>query len=160
VDWLVRLPGKKSIVLLSTGVDSSQQIDWAALRSKLQTTDVKIFPVSLSAEIRRPVNPEKMSPVQKEARGKIVEDFAKADELLRNLAIATGGRSYFPQNQAEFTKTYQEISELLGHEYVLAFAPPLVDGKIHQLRVEAKRGGLKVDHRPAYLAATSGGPVN
>jgi len=160
VGWMAQLPGKKSVVLLSTGVDSSQQPDWVSLSSKLQTTDVKIIPVSLSAEIRKPVNPRKMSPAQKDAREKIAKDFAKADELLRNLAIATGGRCYFPQSQAEFAKTYQEISELLRHEYILAFAPPAVDGKIHQLHVEVKREGLKVDHRPAYLAAASNGLEN
>ena len=146
------------MVLLSTGVDSSPQPDWQAFHSKLLTSDVQIIAVSLSAAMRTSAEPKKLSPTQTQARSRLAEDFARADDLLKNLASTTGGRAYFPQNREEFARTYHEVSELLRHQYLLAYAPPALDGKVHQLRVEVRRTGFRVGHRPAYLAAASSGP--
>lgn len=154
VDWLGRLSGKKSIVLLSTGVDSSEATDWAGLRKKLLNTDVQVIAVSLSGEIRGPAKPRQLTQTQKEARAKLADGFAKSDKLLQDLSTVTGGRAYFPQNRTEFARAYEEIAELLRHQYILGFAPPVLDGKVHQLRVEVKGEGLKIDHRPAYLATS------
>jgi len=54
VDALARYPGKKAIVLLSTGVDTSPDVQWDALLTKLETSDVRILAVSLSGDIRKP----------------------------------------------------------------------------------------------------------
>lgn len=153
LDSLTRLPGKKSLVLISTGVDSSDRQDFSELRRELQIADVRMFSVSLSATIQAPVNPKKLSARQLEARAKVAADFLKADSLMKELAEATGGRAYFARNAEEFRKSYAEIAELLRHEYSLSFAPTSLDGKVHALRVEVEKTGLKVDHRPAYLAA-------
>jgi hypothetical protein len=81
--------------------------------------------------------------------------FVEADASLRHIASATGGRVYFARNTKEFSKAYAEIAELLRNEYSLAFAPAVFDGKVHALRVEVKCSGVRIDHRPAYLAAAS-----
>jgi hypothetical protein len=62
---------------------------------------------------------------------------------------------YFARNAKEFAKAYGEIADLLRHEYSLAFEPKVLDGKAHALRVEVKRLGARVDHRPAYLATSA-----
>jgi hypothetical protein len=43
IDWLAALPGKKSVVILSTGVDTSSEEKWQAIERKLQTSDVRIL---------------------------------------------------------------------------------------------------------------------
>jgi len=153
VEWLARLRGKKTIVLLSTGVDSSESDNLDLLRSKLQIEDVRIISVSLSGDIRKPVRRRRLTAQEKQDRANLKEGFASADKALRELSAATGGRVYFARNAKEFGKAYAEIAELLRHEYSLAFAPTAFDGKVHALRVEVKGKGLLVDHRPAYVAA-------
>jgi VWFA-related protein len=153
VHALARIPGKKTIVLLSTGVDTSPDVNWDFLLPKLQTADVRIIAVSLSADIRKPAKKRKLTAKEKTDRAQLQAGFAEGDRSLRELSHATGGRVYFVENEKDFARTYAEIADLLRHEYSLAFELPALDGKIHELRVEVKRPGVQVEHRPAYLAA-------
>jgi Ca-activated chloride channel homolog len=154
VDALARYPGKKAIVLLSTGVDTSPDVNWNALLEKLQTSDVGIIAVSLSADMRKPVRKRKLTAKERADRAQLEAGFAEGDRSLRELGKATGGRVYFVSGEKEFAATYAEIADRLRHEYSLAFVPPLLDGKVHSLRVEVKRPRVEVEHRPAYLAAS------
>jgi hypothetical protein len=156
VDALGAYPGKKTMVLLSTGVDTSPDVDWNVLLRKLQIADTRIIAVSLSADIRKPAKKRGLSAEEKAKRKQLAAGFREGDQSLRNLSQATGGRVYFVRNEKEFAKTYAEIADLLRHEYSLAFVPPMLDGKIHELRVEVNRAGARVEHRPAYLAAPGG----
>lgn len=54
LDWLAPLPGKKAIVLLSTGLDTSVAGRYEALLEKLRASDVVILPVALGGELREP----------------------------------------------------------------------------------------------------------
>jgi Ca-activated chloride channel homolog len=153
IDGLMVVPGKKSIVLLSTGVDTSPELQWEFLLPKLQISDVRVIGVSLAGDIRKPMKKKRLSPKEEMDRAELEKGFAEADASLRQISQATGGRVYFARNTKEFAKAYSEIAELLRHEYSLAFAPAILDGKVHTLRVEVKQPGLRVDHRPAYLAA-------
>lgn len=156
VDVLGGYPGKKAIVLLSTGVDTSPDVDWNALLPKLQVADVRIIAVSLSADIRKPAKKKRLSAEEQAKRKQLASGFAEGDQSLRNLSQATGGRVYFVQSEKDFAKTYAEIADLLRNEYSVAFVPSMLDGKIHELRVEVKRPGMVVEQRPAYLAAPGG----
>jgi Ca-activated chloride channel family protein len=152
IDGLAARPGKKTIVLLSTGLDTSPPPAWEALEPKLAVADVRIVAVSLAGEIRKPAKKRKLSEKEKHDRAELEAGFLAADERLRSLARATGGRAYFVETAAEFRSAYLEIAELLRHEYALAFEPAVFDGRIHELRVEVSRAGVAIEHRPAYLA--------
>jgi Ca-activated chloride channel homolog len=152
IDWLAPLPGKKTIVLLSTGVDSSPPEDPQGIQRKLLTSDIRILAVSLAADLRKPAKRKKLSPRDRSNRAVVEESFAEADQSLRELSTLTGGRVYFPTNADEFARAYGEIAQLIRHEYSLAFVPPAPDGQLHSLKVKAKNSSYQVDHRQAYLA--------
>jgi VWFA-related protein len=155
IDWLAPLPGKKTIVLLSTGFDTSPPENWQIVQRKLQTSDVRILAVSLSGDFRKPLKGKKRSAQNRADRDFINEGFRKADESLQQLSTATGGRVYFPKNAAEFNRAHAEIAQLVRHEYSLAFAPPAADAQLHSLKVKANNSSYQVDHRQAYLAPTA-----
>jgi len=152
LDWMAPLPGKKTIVLLSTGFDTSPPETWQIIQQKLQTSDVRILAVSLSGDFRKPVKGKKRTTPNTAERETVNEGFRKADESLQELSAATGGRVYFPANADEFNRAYAEIAQLIRHEYSLAFAPPAADGQLHSLKVKTKNSSYQVDHRQAYLA--------
>ena len=155
IDGLAPMPGKKTIVLLSTGLDTSSGINWESLLAKLQIADVRIIAVSLAGDLRKPNKKKKLTANEKMARAELNKGFAEGDESLQQLSTATGGRAFFARNAKEFVNAYAEIADLLRHEYSLAFAPTSFDGRVHALRVEVDRAEVRVDHRPAYLAAVS-----
>jgi Ca-activated chloride channel family protein len=154
IDWLARLPGKKTIVLLSTGFDSSPPEDPQAIQRKLLTSDIRILAVSLAADFRKPAKKHKKLCAQERSNDAAVrEGFAEADQSLRELSKLTGGRVYFPSSATEFAGAYAEIAQLVRHEYSVAFAPPTADGQLHSIEIKVKDSSYQVDHRQAYLAA-------
>lgn len=155
LDWLTRVPGKKSIVLVSSGVDTSLPSVIQPLVTRLETGDVRIFCVSMSGPLRNPKKGTKQQIRQTQ------QAFAQADAWLQTLAQASGGRAYFPQNAKAFQETYSQIAQLVRHEYSLAFAPPKPDGAIHAIDVKVvsangspngSPSAFRIDHRRAYLA--------
>jgi Ca-activated chloride channel family protein len=159
LDWLGKVKGKKTIVLLSTGVDTSPPNEWGLLLQKLKTSDVRILAVSLGGELRSPENNRKKKTSQ-DHPASVSPQFDEADQVLKGIAEATGGRAYFPRGAKEFSAVYAEIAQLVRHEYSLAFAPALHDGKIHAIEVQispavaanASASNYRMDHRQAYVA--------
>ena len=160
LDWIAPVSGKKALVLLTTGLDSSSPARWDALVQKLRTRDVVIFPVALGGWLRRP--PDK----KKKATGPAEEDsqvFAAADQAMNSLAAITGGRAFFPESAKDFAPMYQQIAAALRHQYLLGITPEH-DGQFHTLSVQALDGngqpwateGKKATHRifsrEGYLA--------
>jgi Ca-activated chloride channel homolog len=154
LDWLASVPGKKSIVLVSSGVDTSPAGVMQSLLARLQTGDVRIFAVSVSGPLRNGKRGAKQKIQQTQ------QAFQQADVWLQTLASCSGGRAYFPENAKAFQETYQQIAQLVRHEYSLAFAPPVTDGVIHAIDVKvAPATNAKdampqytINHRRAYIA--------
>jgi Ca-activated chloride channel family protein len=152
IDWLAAVPGKKTVVLLSTGIDTSPSGSWEFVQQKLKTSDVRVLAVSLAGDFRKPAKAKRLSPQARADRAFVKEGFAQADQCLRAASLSSGGRVYFPKNAQEFQRTYAEVAQLVRHEYSLAFVPSSRDGQIHLIRVKAKHSWYRVDHRQAYLA--------
>jgi VWFA-related protein len=172
LDWVTRVPGKKSLVLLSTGVDTSPPAAAETLLARLKSTDVRVLAVSLGGELRS-ANPtgrkrSRKDQVLPEKEQAAAEGFAQADEELQAIAQANGGRVYFPATSKDFTEVFAQIAQLVRHEYSLGFAPRTHDGKVHSIEVrvtepakmKSSLGGqsspaqasYRVDHRQAYIA--------
>lgn len=166
LDWLAPLQGKKTVVLLSTGVDTSAPEVITSFFARLKIADVRIFSLSLSGSLRasppRPRHKEK-NPVTAPPDPM----FAEADQELHALAESTGGRAYFPVSSVEFKNACAEVAQLVRHEYSLSFVPPAHDAAIHSIDVRvittppnpssspsssALPPTYRIDHRPAYLA--------
>jgi len=154
LDGLRAVPGKKTIVLLSSGVDSSPPQSEDDFRAIISAGEVRVLAVSTTRLLVQPARRHKRSREERASR-KNLDPMLKAGETtLQNLAAATGGRVYFPRSAEEFDKTYLEIAQIVRHEYNLAFVPQSPDGKLHSLSVTADRAA-RIDHRQAYLAPNS-----
>jgi Ca-activated chloride channel family protein len=161
LDSMAAIPGKKAIVLLTTGLDSSPSSRWDALRQKLQSSDVVIFPVALGAPLRSPAK-NKSKGVTHSGEPHV---FAEADKTLRSLAEMTGGRAFFPESEKDFVPAYAQIAATLRHQYLLGIAP-VHDGKFHPLTVQLldssgapyvavnSKNSRKIFARQGYLAPT------
>jgi Ca-activated chloride channel homolog len=137
LDSMAPATGKKAIVLLTTGLDSSPASRWQALVRKLRATDVVIFPVALGASLRTPAKKNKGKAPATPDEPPV---FAEADKALHSLADITGGRSFFPESVADFAPMYREIAATLRHQYVLGIAPGH-DGQFHALTLQVSEDG-------------------
>ena len=172
LDWLGPATGKRALVLLTTGLDSSAPARWDALIRRLRTEDVVIFSVALGGSLRgRPGTKPKSRPYTGPSGGQetgvtpesSADGFANADRALQELATVTGGRAYFPKSEQDFVPMYHEIATALRNQYLLGIAPAH-DGQLHSLSVEvldasgqpvslpAKKPVVRVFAREGYLA--------
>ena len=164
LEWLANVQGKKTIVLLSTGVDTSPSNEAALLMQQLKVSEVRLLAVSLAGGLQNPRPGGKRKPSTKDS-SHTPQQFEEADELLKQMAESTGGRAYFPSNAKEFSSVYGEIAQLIRHEYSLAFEPSSRDSLVHSIEVRVKTlqtpttnkraSGYRIDHRQGYLAPTS-----
>ncbi|HKW57582.1 MAG TPA: VWA domain-containing protein [Candidatus Acidoferrum sp.] len=167
LDWLAHVPGKKSLVILTTGVDTTPASAMDVLLRRLKTSDVRTLLISLAGELRsgQPAGkkPAKQSRPAGDKNQVVADALAHADEELRVLAEANGGRVYFPESPRDFASVFAEIAQIVRHEYNLGFVPPADDGKLHAIDVRiADTGGSSADvapltgyriaHRQAYVA--------
>ena len=160
VEWLSPIHGKKALVILSTGLDSSPPARWEALAQKLRADDVVIFPVALGGSLRQASGKKKKPAKNARDGGEQAQasvqgldnplSFAKADAALHSLAKITGGRAYFPVSAKEFAPIYREIASALRHQYVLGIVPTQ-DGRSHPITVQV----LDANGRPPVPGARS-----
>jgi VWFA-related protein len=150
---LARLPGRKTIILLTEGffVEDS----WTDLRDVVGRTaraSVRIYALdtrglnrgSAGSDIINSANPAQMA-LAPPAVGDIAADGPNS------LAVDTGG--YVIRNENDFGKAFTEIDRDTSSYYVLGFrtARPL-DGKFRTLDVKVRRPGVTVRARKGYMA--------
>lgn len=152
--WLPPTPGKKAVIVLATGLDSSPPERWTALQHTLLTTDIPLFTIALGGTLRdykgkkndrKKPQPKKSAATNSDSEPTYAEsqtarpgaqpNFQRADAALREIAQTTGGRAYFPNSGDEFVAACREIAGQLRNQYVLAYRPPAHDGRVHSLEV-------------------------
>jgi Ca-activated chloride channel family protein len=115
--------GRKAIVLLSDGDDTSSLVSYEDALEFSRRSGAAIYAIGLN-----------VGPTQLAIRNK-----------LEKLASETGGRSYFVGKAAELSGVYAEISRELRSQYLLAFSPdpPGKEGVFSTVEVKAQGGKLK-----------------
>lgn len=162
LDWMDSAPGKKSLLILATGLDTASPGNWDRLRERLRREDAVIFTVALGESLRggpkkTPKAGTSKSGAPQTALAAEKTPFEKADDALNALASATGGKAYFPRAAADFAPIYREVASALRHQYVLGIRAA-GDGAFHTLTVEVagdKPSGKdphRIFAREGYLA--------
>lgn len=156
LDWLALIPGKKTILLISSGVDTSPQSAVQSALARLQSSDVQVLAISITGPLRTGKDAHQRQFQQ------TMQTFAQADAWLTTLSEATGGRAFFPENGKALQETYRQIADIVRHEYSLAFVPPSADGTVHTIKVKVNlpakspndKSPDRISHRKAYTAPT------
>ncbi|MGA2337659.1 MAG: VWA domain-containing protein [Terriglobales bacterium] len=144
IDRCDRIPGKKYIILVSSGRDTFSRATLDQVIKKLKSTkDVTIYAISIGWQWRE----------QMEARGRagaITQvDWLQADNQLNTFAHLTGGRAYFPRFQGELPEIFHDVAADIRNQYSISYHPTnaKLDGTYRKLKVELQApdgGPLKV----------------
>ena len=139
VDRLKDVSGKKSILVLASGVDTFSKHTLDQTMKQLRGSDVTIFCVGLG----------KIYTNFLETHGSLGShlNYLQAENQLRTFANETGGYAWFPQFDGEIPGIMQSVAAFLRHQYSLSYSPSngVKDGKFHKIKVE--------------LVAPDGGPL-
>lgn len=127
------IDGRKAIILLSDGDDTSSKFSFKRVLDEAKISDIIIFPIGM---------------------GTTVLD-VDLRHVLKTLAEETGGRAYFPSKVEELEGVYTEIAQELKSQYYLTYEPTnnVWDGRWRKIKLEGASGkGLEIRTRSGYYA--------
>lgn len=132
VERLKEVKGKKSVLLLATGVDTFSKHTLDQTIKQLRQTDVTIFCVGVGRQIVDYWDTRGL------ISGATRLTYYQGENQLRTFAKMTGGRAWFPQFDGELPGIFQEVAESLRNQYSLAYIPAnrARDGKFRKIKVE------------------------
>jgi Ca-activated chloride channel homolog len=136
LDQLDGIEGRKVLLLLSDGEDTTSRTRRGTVVDRARAEEVMIYGIGLRSEYFNGQRWVRTNP----------------DRLLRSLAEETGG-GYYPLDKGDqLTSTFTRVAQELRSQYLLAFTPESLDGKVHRLEVKVKRGGMQARARRTYVA--------
>jgi VWFA-related protein len=134
--------GKKSILVLASGVDTFSKHTLDQTMKQLRGTDTTIFVVGLDKPLSNYLEMHRGLGTMNRM------DFLQAENQLKTFAQMTGGFAWFPQFDGELPGIMREVAAFLRHQYSISYTPSNQnqDGKFRKIKVElvAPDGGALV----------------
>src|SRR5262245_9919446 len=145
---------RRVILVLSDGKDTGplslrqRPTSQAEVIDRARREDVMIYAVGLRSRSTRSVPPPGIGPGGLQAM--IMADMP--DPGLARVAEESGGGYTEIRFGQDLGAAFEGVADELHTQYLLGFAPPKRDGKVHDIGVRATGGGLKPRTRKSYLA--------
>jgi VWFA-related protein len=145
--------GRKVILVLSDGKDTGplsfrqRPASQAGLIDRAREEDVMIYAVGMRSRGARPMQPG-IGPGGLQAM--LLADMP--DPGLARVAEETGGGYTEIRYGQDLGAAFAAVADELHTQYLLGYAPPRRDGKVHDVNVRVARGGLKPRARKSYVA--------
>ncbi len=163
IERMKDIEGRKSIVLISSGIDTLSKYNLKQIRQIVQEGGVTIHTIGLMQALREYYD-------SRGYLGNIARlDFLQADNQLRTFARESGGISFFPRFYGEFPSIFRALNYVMRNQYTAVYRPNntrrdgefrnievrLIDPKGKDLRItneKGKRVKYKVVHKRGYTA--------
>jgi len=139
LDELKGVEGRRVVLVFTDGDDTSSRIGLGTVIDRARADEVMIYAIGLESHYIGGPN------------GQMVH--TKPDGGLRKIADETGGGYFELKKATELGSTFTKVAQELHSQYVIGFAPTLLDNKVHKLAVKLKQPGLTARARRSYLAA-------
>lgn len=158
------IEGRKSIIVISSGVDTFSRRTFKEARQQIQDAGVTVHAIGLMQALREWYDARQMlGPIAR-------MDFLQADNQMRTFSKETGGLSFFPRFYGEFPRIFQALNYVMRNQYVALYQPTntkrdgsyreievrLVDPKTNkQLRITGKKDKrikYQIIHKEGYYA--------
>lgn len=137
-DMLAREPGRKTIILLTDGVDTTSRMKMDDAINEALRAEVVIYAIGIGDPGMGGVN----------------------EGGLKKLCEATGGRAVIPKGHRDLDNAFGQLEQDLRQQYLLAYEPKneATDGAFRKIEVKLKNRtekeakDLKIRHRKGYYA--------
>lgn len=164
-DLLRGVPGRKSVIHFSSGVERTGIENQAQLRATTDAAnraDVSFYTVDARGLVGLPpggdatsASPSSNAAYTASAFSSQLSSLEGGRETLASLALDTGGRTYYDIN--DFGQAFTGVQQDNSTYYLLGYSPSNTrpDGRFRRIHVEVKVPGARVQSRPGYYAPKS-----
>lgn len=136
LDELQGIEGRRVILVFSDGEDTTSRARLGRVIERARVEEVMVYAIGLEVDYFDGIRQVRSNP----------------DDGLRRIAEETGGGYFELERTAELAPTFTQVAQELHSQYVLGFAPTELDGRVHQLVVRVKQGGMTARARRSYVA--------
>jgi Ca-activated chloride channel family protein len=166
-EHFAKIPGRKAIVILSDGVDTTSRIVSAkSIVNDVTESDILIYPIQYDTYDDVQKNRRKDAPIQYDEddrpyvvskaphRGERAEDYRAANEFLADIADRTGGHVYKVRSNTNLKDAFSAIADELRKIYSLGYYPSSgrLPGETYSIKVRVYRPNLLIRARESRLA--------
>ena len=165
-DRFSKIEGRKAVVLLSDGVDTtSPAVGATNILDELRENDVLIYPVQYdtfddvqksrdNAQIAYDDNDRPYIVERPRVKGEREQDYQDARDFLHEMSERTGGRRYRVSSTTNLNAAFARIVEELRRTYSLGYYPEAArkPGEKYSVKIRVYRPGLTVRARTSYFA--------
>ena len=130
---------RRAIILLSDGVNTSGKKKLNEAVEAAQKAEAVIYSIGIGDNYTNGVD----------------------EGSLTKIAERTGGKAYFPRDEIELRKAFQQIQEEMRSQYLVSYEPtnPALDGSYRSIEIklanpELQKQKIQVTHRKGYFAKT------
>lgn len=132
-DLLAREPGRKTIILLTDGEDTTSRMKIGDAIDEALRAEVVIYAIGIGDPGSGGVN----------------------EGALKRICEATGGRAVFPRRPRELDQAFIQLEQDLRQQYLLAYEPKneASDGSFRKIEIRVgSRKEIRLRHRRGYYA--------
>jgi Ca-activated chloride channel family protein len=138
IDELKGVEGRRVVLVFTDGDDTSSKIGQGTVIERARADEVMIYAIGLESNYIGGPNGQRVR--------------TKPDSGLRKIADETGGGYFELKKSSELASTFTKVAQELHSQYVIGFAPTLLDNRVHKLAVKMKQPGMTARARRSYLA--------
>jgi len=140
-DLLAREAGRKTIVLLTDGVDTTSRMRLDDAINEALRAEVVIYAIGIGDP----------------ASGGTFIGNGVNEGALKKLTEATGGRAVIPNSRRDLDSAFAQLEQDMRQQYLLAYEPTneTLDGSFRKIEIKVpkvKEKDLKIRHRRGYYA--------
>ena len=132
-DLLAKEPGRKTIILITDGDDTTSRMKIGDAIDEALRAEVVIYAIGIGDPGQGGVN----------------------EGALKRICEATGGRAVIPKNNRELDRAFTQLEQDLRQQYLLAYEPAneTPDGSFRKIEIRVtNRKDLRIRHRKGYYA--------
>src|SRR4029079_5145688 len=120
----------------------------AEIIERARREDVMIYAIGMRSRSRQPI-PPRIGLGRGGLEAMVLADLP--DPGLARVAEETGGGYIEIRYGQDLAEAFASVADELHTQYLLGFAPPKRDGKVHDINVRVNQGGMKPRARKSYV---------
>ena len=136
LDELKGIEGRRVLLVFTDGDDSASKVGFGTVMDRARAEEVMVYAIGLENIYFNGPQRVRTTP----------------DGRLRRIADETGGGYFELTKASELGPTFTRVAQELHSQYVMGFAPPVLDGKVHKLTLKVKQPGMTARARRSYVA--------